>query len=275
MIYNEILSGTKIKDLDNQLFEVAQLLENIYNYTGLMPDKKPKEDMKVILFRHIINTCGNLTTKEVLKAFELGISGHLQVDMNHYQNFSPLYFSTVINAYTEYRKRIVAQINKERAEKEAIPKELTKEEQEEINRRFDYNCIVTGYRNFLNTGKVDFGHVPIGHVYARLEEDLGVIKMTMQQKQDLYVMVKNYLPEKLKNKYANDNLKKELRDKVRKAIVGQDDSDIEMLIKEECRLVVIGELFMRHKEKDKDILRTLRLSPEWVEAHEKRLRKGK
>jgi hypothetical protein len=261
IIYNEIVSGTKIKDLDNQLFEIAKLLENIYNYTGLIPEKKPNEEMKVMLFRHIINTCGNLTINEVLKAFQMGVTGEIDVDMNHYQNFSPLYFSTVVNAYTEYRRKIVAQINKERVERESLRTEPTEQERIETNNRFLFNFIYTPYKEYCKRGVLDFISVPISHIYLTLE-DLKIIQVSNKYKKELHADVTLRIGAILKKRVSENPTTKneiEFKNKVAKVLNGEFQKYRDAEIIEECRRIMILKTFEDYRVGKKNLLADLNI----------------
>ena len=60
------------------------------------------------------------------------MKGDLNVDVEHYQSFTPLYISKILNAYKQYRGKIICDI-RDRIEKlENVPKEPTLEERIEL-----------------------------------------------------------------------------------------------------------------------------------------------
>lgn len=59
-----------------------------------------------ILTDHIIQNYGNHTPDEIRLAFDMAISGRLNVDPVCYENFSCLYFSSIMNAYREWAGKV-------------------------------------------------------------------------------------------------------------------------------------------------------------------------
>ena len=93
----------KLKDLPEGGWQkVYTILLKWCKFLGIkeVPDK---EDMKMILF-FMKKEFGDLTLDEVVNAFNLGVARKLDIDPNHYQNFSPLYVGGILNAYKEYKK---------------------------------------------------------------------------------------------------------------------------------------------------------------------------
>jgi hypothetical protein len=268
----EIEKGTKISNIQNPKSYLALTINALCIFVGVLPDKMPDVSSQDMLIDYINRYYKNLTLEELKLAFELGVAGQLQVDMNHYQNFSSLYFSSVINAYIEYRKRIVAQLNKEREEREAIPPKLSQEETYEINKKFDYNYILKVYQKFCKDGSVDFGHVPVGHIYNRLENELKIIKVTNERKQEIYQHVKELLPKKMKEKVASGALDKTLHDRIKNALAARDGRDMNSMIQDECRKIVITEMFISHKNQNLDIYKTLGVDKMWAEKYENSLK---
>lgn len=92
------------------LEELKKVLRMIFVKVGLRAANFPKAQEKEVLHHHIVSNYGGHTAKEILLAFEMGMQGKLEnlkgevLDMAHYENFSCLYFSTVMNAYRQWAK---------------------------------------------------------------------------------------------------------------------------------------------------------------------------
>lgn len=84
--------------------DLKEVLRQIMVKVGLRANNWPDGEEKALLLSHIVTNYGGHTLKEILLAFEMGIQGRLDVEMNTYENFSCLYFSTVMNAYREWAK---------------------------------------------------------------------------------------------------------------------------------------------------------------------------
>lgn len=87
---------------------IKQVLRLVMVKVGLRAANWPTDEEKLILIEHIITNYGGHTTKEILLAFDMGISGRLEFEEKEsiqcYENFSCLYFSSVMNAYRKWAK---------------------------------------------------------------------------------------------------------------------------------------------------------------------------
>jgi hypothetical protein len=92
------------KIINSSLDRIKQVLRLIMVKVGLRANNFPGEQEKAVLLSYIIQTYGNHTPEEVLLAFDMAIAGKLEVEVNCYENFSCLYFSTIMNAYREWAK---------------------------------------------------------------------------------------------------------------------------------------------------------------------------
>jgi hypothetical protein len=268
MIYNEIVSGVKICNSLDKAKETALLLDYLYDYTGLLAEKRPTTEVKAMLLNHIVNSYANLTINEIKKAFEMGIKGEIEVDMNHYQTFSPMYFSSVVNAYIEYRKKIVAQINRERVEQQAVRNEPTEQEKQENNNRFLFNFIYTPYLEYCKRGVLDFGIVPISHIFLTLE-DLKIINVTNKEKKELHADVTLRIGAILKKRVAENPATKneiEFKNKVAKVLNGEFQKYRDAEIIEECRRLTILKTFEDYRVQKKDLLLNLNIKRWAIES---------
>ena len=122
----------KLKDLpENGWQRVYTILMKWCKFLGIkeVPDQ---EDMKMILF-FMKKNYGELTLDEIVNAFNLAVAHKLNVDPNHYQNFSPLYVSGILNAYKEYKTTHWSEYNIKLDEHEAkLLTENNKPSEEEL-----------------------------------------------------------------------------------------------------------------------------------------------
>lgn len=266
LVKKEIQTASKIEQFSVNDPNLMKLLAYLYTFTGLAESNYPDKASALILINHLKNIYGKLSLVEIKTAFDLASEGKIDCEIKHFQTFSAIYLSGVLNSYLEYRRKAIAEINKERMELEAVRPEPTESEQMEINRRFDYNNIAYAFHIYKKSGVIDFGHVPISHIYHRIDEVHGLVKMSNEEKKSLYIRVAKELPEKMNHKASEmPKGRKEIdfRTKVRKALAGDDEYTRRELIIEECRFIAIRNLFQRWKVKDQDILVILGLK-EWV-----------
>lgn len=92
--------------------DIQQALRYVMVKIGLRAENWPNEIEREIILEHIRENFGGHSVAEIRLAFDMAISGKIDVDATCYENFSCLYFSKVMNAYRlwaaqEYRESII------------------------------------------------------------------------------------------------------------------------------------------------------------------------
>lgn len=83
--------------------ELKQVLRLIMVKVGLRSQNFPGDIEKVVLMEHITTNYSNHTLEEIKLAFDLAISGKLDMEeVSCFENFSCLYFSNVMNSYRRW-----------------------------------------------------------------------------------------------------------------------------------------------------------------------------
>lgn len=96
--------------------ELKQVLRYIMVIVGLRAQNWPQEADKQILLHHITTNYRNHTIAEVRLAFDMAVAGQLEVEIDHYQDFSCLYFSRIMTAYRVWASQAYRQLKKEPVE---------------------------------------------------------------------------------------------------------------------------------------------------------------
>lgn len=129
-----------------QLSSIAEL-ESCLRYcmllVGIRANNLPSQEEKAILIRHITKHYSGHTVAEIRLAFEKAIAGELDLssdDVKAYENFTPVYFSQIINSY---RRWSVQEYNQHAKEIEVPPpvKIMTQDElddgaREDVERQY-------------------------------------------------------------------------------------------------------------------------------------------
>lgn len=105
----KICALTNLEPLTNALKYVMMLL-------GMRANNLPNDHEKAYLIKHIHTNYGGHTPAEIKLAFELAVAGKLPIDISEvkcYENFSCLYFSTIMNAYRVWAKEKYRESEKE------------------------------------------------------------------------------------------------------------------------------------------------------------------
>lgn len=120
---------------------------------GLRAKNWPTDEEKVILLDHIFENYGGNRVDEIKLAFDLAIAGKLDLDYKDvvcYENFSCLYFSTIMNAYRQWAVLQNQQIQK----KELPPAPPTAEELKLIDDEYQDMLLNNAFRQFCQINKL-------------------------------------------------------------------------------------------------------------------------
>lgn len=79
--------------------EIKGVLKYVMVKIGLRAANWPSDEEKAVLLVHIIEHYGDNTIEDIKTAFDMAITGQVDVDANCFENFSCLYFSKIMNAY--------------------------------------------------------------------------------------------------------------------------------------------------------------------------------
>jgi hypothetical protein len=130
------IKNAKIKDCS--LEEIKQVLRLVIIKTGLRSQNWPTEEEKFVLIEHVIQNFGGHTCQEIKLAFDMAIAGKLHsrnnrgevqtVNANCYENFSCLYFSTIMNAYRDWANEAFNQLPEKKHLSIEDKKDITDEE---------------------------------------------------------------------------------------------------------------------------------------------------
>lgn len=116
------LTLTKITDDENKLHlaiqekrlinateeDLKQCLRYIFALIGLK--NVPSNELKILLHEFIRQNYGGHTAAEIRLAFEMAVTGKLDVDPVCYENFSPLYFASIMNAFRGWAAAAVRKV---------------------------------------------------------------------------------------------------------------------------------------------------------------------
>jgi len=86
---------------------IKNALRYIMTLTGLKVENFPSEFETEILIDFLKSNFGKMTTEEMRLAFKMALSGSLDVETNHFQNFSAPYIAKIFNAYLAKQKPIM------------------------------------------------------------------------------------------------------------------------------------------------------------------------
>lgn len=122
----------------NEFADLTMLITEWRNHLGIK-DVMTDIDLQLCI-AHIRELYPEFSTSMIRMAIKCSLKGELKVDIKPYNSFSPMYISTILNAYKSYNDRIVSDQIRAQRRKEIDeankPKEKTKEEK--IQNRLEY-----------------------------------------------------------------------------------------------------------------------------------------
>jgi len=145
----QAIESHKIRTDDYE--RISGVLKMVMVKLGLRATNWPNDMEKSVLINHIIQNYGLHTLEEVILAFDMAIAGKLNVEVNCYENFSCLYFSSIMNAYRVWAGQTHSEIKTEK------PKELPAPETTEAD-MFEW---VEHTKIQFEKGKIPFNLLPV------------------------------------------------------------------------------------------------------------------
>lgn len=101
--------------------ELRQALRYAMVKIGLRADNFPKGAEKMLLINHVFENFPDSTVDEIRIAFDWGIEGRLDQDINCFENFSCLYFTRIMRSY----KRLALIVKTKEQQKKEIVRQVS------------------------------------------------------------------------------------------------------------------------------------------------------
>jgi hypothetical protein len=211
----------KIREYEKEDFKeaIADQLQLVIEMVGIQREISETLTNKILQFLWI--HYADLSPLEIEVAFDLALTGELEVKVEHYQSFDLLYLSKILEAYREYRRSVIAEAkreNEERLKANALPsadERLSAYQQaaEWVRDRF--------YEYIQNNAIKKSANVPF--LYDVLD-GCNLVDLTTDEKHSIYEQAKR----KFDDEYANERVK----NSIRAALMGDKDRGAKRIAKE-------------------------------------------
>ena len=154
-IYEAYRGLKKIRDFksNDDLKPLIDLVGKWRYYIGIKEELSQEELFMNLNF--IRENFSELNLVDINQAIDLSIKGDLDVEVEHYQSFTPLYISRILKSYKEYRNKVIFAIREKVNKIESIPKELTLNEKVDITK----TSLKSMYSNREDKRFYDYGGV--------------------------------------------------------------------------------------------------------------------
>jgi hypothetical protein len=216
-----------------------------YALIGLRKEQTPNLLETQVLISFLKNNYRGFGIDEIKTAFEMAASGQLNCDCNAYGQFSAMYLGTILKAYKVEREKAMLEVSiakqKEIKHIAYIPdtNELIATQKE-----FDENCIYPIFQQYLKTGKLETGSIPVRLIYTSLVDFHKILTYSKEQKDEVMRNARVSLERKRvlmqSNKSANYNEFKALKSELN----ALNELDVyNDKLKNECYLLCIEQCF--------------------------------
>ncbi len=98
---------------DGNIIRAEEAIKYAILKVGIRAANMPVNIEWDVLINHVADNYGKHTPSEIILAFDMAISGKLDVDPVCYENFSCLYFSSIMNAYRKWAVQAYNQVSRE------------------------------------------------------------------------------------------------------------------------------------------------------------------
>lgn len=171
-------NGVKVRDINLPHTATENPLIQTFRYLiillGIREHNIPSESQKLVLYNYVVSNMGKYTCEEIRTAFEMAVAGRMNVDPNSFQSLDSVFFSRIMNSYSEY----IHKKGYNKTEQEEKP-EPTEKEIKQIYIDF-WNGFFEQYESSLKESRNKIKD-PYGVIFDKLESMEFVKKVTDPQ----------------------------------------------------------------------------------------------
>lgn len=196
------------EDKNEQFQNLHKLIIKWAVLTGVKP--LPTDDEIRLFVEYIAEHFYRLSLLEIDNAFNLATAGKLDIEADHYQSFSVIYISKIINAYNRYNGKYIIEYRNQLAEIEREKNKPTPEQQMQMM----IESILEGFDKF----KDDPQYNHFGYVSYDFLKNIGALKLDNDVKSVLLKQARELAIEELKEDKSQTTLQKSERLQIKNQI---------------------------------------------------------
>lgn len=194
----KIATFFEAEDKNEQFQNLHKLLVKWAVLTGVRP--LPLDDEIRLFVEYIAEHFYRHSLAEIDNAFNFATAGKLSVDAEHYQSYSVIYISKIINAYIEYKGKHIISYQQE-LEKSQV-KEPTEEER--------FMLLIESILESFETYKKEPYYNDFGYVSYDFLKGIGVINFSNEVKGEILEKAREKAVENLTNRLNRDKPQEEI-----------------------------------------------------------------
>jgi hypothetical protein len=146
----------------------------------------PKDEDLYFLIGKLKDFFGYLKPNDIQLAFDLAIKKTFQCEINHYQNFSVMYVSGVLNAYLDYRSKEFARLSTKATPSENELNVKIDVEKEQAQQAYDREVVMPIFERYKMYEVVIIETTFPKMVYNSLFNYHKIIELSQQQKNEIW-----------------------------------------------------------------------------------------
>jgi hypothetical protein len=247
----------KIKDFkDADYNSLHTLLLKWGKFIGLKEVPHTEEMFMLVVF--VKENFTKISLMEITNAFNMACAGKLNINVEHYNQFSPIYISKIFNAYGEYKANVIHKLMKAQGDLEESDrnKPLSGNDLEEVSKK---NALSVFAQYRMQKKIPDYGHIIYDYF---VKKDL--IDFTTAQKREILSRAKeNSLSDG--KKHLRGQRSSDVREKINESLdkIANHDNEKSDLVLKYCKnigLAMYFEEILNNKEKLAEVIKILNLS---------------
>jgi len=248
---------TKIRNLDTDE-PIRQSLRYVFALIGLKPENFPSELQKAVLIEFIQSDMKDYSPEEIRIAFRLAVAGELQVEINHFQNFSALYLANVFNAYKSHRAKAMIEFSRKIDKTQLKPAEPSKEEQARDFWGFVEMFIVQKFEKYRDQKIFEGTFTGFEPIFKVLENRLQLLTIENKEKFEIRKRAVRIQKERFQKKKASSvEEARDLRKIAQKVFEQGFDNAFEHEIRKICFEIAVREFYDQLIQNGTDLRKTI------------------
>lgn len=249
---------TKIRNLDNDE-PIRQALRYVFALVGLKAENFPSEIQKAVLIDFIQTDLKDFSPDEIKIAFRLAVNGQLNVEINHFQNFSALYIANVFNAYKEHRAKAMIEFNRKIDRVQVIPQQPSDAEKAREFWNFVETFIVQKFEQYRDKGIFEGTLNGFEQVFSILEKKLELLVLSIDQKKAIHERAKDIQQNRFESrKFNSKDEARSMRLLAKKVLEQGFEQTFEHEIKKICFEIAVREYYDNLIQSGSDLRATIK-----------------
>jgi hypothetical protein len=246
-------SGQKIRDLQDPE-KIKQALRYVFTLIGLKAENIPSDLQRDVLIEFIKTEMSSFSPEEIVLAFRQAVSKKFEANITHFQNFSAVYLSEVMESYRIYRNAAMTEFNQNLKRIESNNKEEVSEERKQFH-FWEYveTVLLKIWDEFEKTGRLNFGTFRIATIFDTLESDFGILALTVDQKIEIKKRAEQIIRIELSQPSESLQKVREIRNMKEAIDSGSFHLGFETEVIRKCKEIAIRDFFSSLKAEGKSL----------------------